>query len=137
MKIERYYGEHEGGTKFYEILIATSGSKAVWARRWGAMGASGQTQISLIGAADGVREAAKLMNTKRNRGYRFGPSELAEIDNDAQLRNYLVKHHHQVISAIYYPLVELIKDVSPDLVLPDPPRMTGPEPARNQEWGSW
>lgn len=137
MKIKRWYGEHEGGTKFYEVICAQVGVESVVIQRWGPIGKFGQTKHTTYGRGIGESQAAVVVNGKIKRGYRF-TDEIANVDNGAQIGAYLQRVHNTVSRDFQRLMLELLEIAGPDDTFATPAkREPEPELARNEHWGSW
>jgi len=145
--IEPRYLAHEGGTKFYEVIqfYNVDAKKFVVAKRWGAMGKSGEVKIDAYPTQrKAQQEAEKIIRSKEGRGYAIASknSGLHGLSTDSlgndelsrQLRNhYRSDYANAIASGLLIEEVEAISVEEDDVVVEEPM----PEPERGEEWGSW
>jgi predicted DNA-binding WGR domain protein len=134
MRIKRWYAVHDGGTKFYEVLFGRYETSTVVVQRWGAISSFGQVKVSTYGP-NGEMEAVKVVNAKSKRGYTFKMDEQI-VENDGQLEAYLVRTQKLVHNDVKWGLQQVLdaEQASGSRVSAVP---KGPEPTRNEFWGSW
>ena len=150
---EPRYLEHEGGTKFYEVIEFwnTDAKKFVMVKRWGKMGTVGETMIEEFNVMRACNAAAeKILKSKMGRGYSkqssthgfhsrsssLTPTELARLLG----AHYSSTHFTQkVIAHLNLDKIQgmeadmMIVDELSDIVSEEP----GPEPDRGESWASW
>jgi predicted DNA-binding WGR domain protein len=150
---EPRYLEHEGGTKFYEVIEFWNpdDKKFVMVKRWGKIGTTGETMVEAFGTMRACNSAAeKILKSKMGRGYSktasaqgfhgrgrsFTPTELVMLlGTHYQSKPFTQKvvdgldlHKIQGIEATH-----MIIDELDDIVTEEP----GPEPDRGESWGTW
>lgn len=152
--IESKLMEHEGGTKFYEVVqfINASGRRFAAVYRWGKMSAirgGGETKVDRFTDARRCNEAArKKVNEKSGRGYSearasFGLHPVSSLKVDDSLRLKLGEHYHdtETIDAIMNALGvdDVLTGSNADVALTDDVVVEepAPEPERGDDWASW
>lgn len=150
---EPRYLEHEGGTKFYEVIEFWNpdDKKFVLAKRWGKIGTVGETMIEEFNVMRACNAAAeKILKSKMGRGYAksassqgfhgrgrsFTSLELWNLlETHYQSRAFTTKIIHQLgLDKIQGMTADgIIIDEINDIVTEEP----GPEPDRGESWGTW
>lgn len=147
---------HEGGTKFYEIVLLNAADlkKFLVIKRWGkteARKGGGETQVIEYPTPRAALVAAeKLREDKAKRGYQitgamhgFGARSAFTGTDDIRsaVKGHYTKHWPMVLGHLGLDVIQgheatmMIVDEldSSDVVFEQPP----PEPDRGDSWGSW
>lgn len=155
IKISTEYLEHEGGTKFYEIVVvAVEGGPALVLNRWGKMehakrsGAGQVKRESCVSGAAGRQAMRAKFEEKSNRGYaapsakgpRFGIHLYVDRDLTVRSAAHALADHYGVAMADSI-LAELGVDTTGIAVSPSPtasaPKRPEPKIERGEDWGAW
>lgn len=137
--LTRRYAEHTGGTKFYEVIYAHSGTDSCLIQRWGALGKYGQVKHTYF-TGDNLaasREASRIVAGKQKRGYEFTGSESKVVIDGLEISEAMrVWQGHSFNDDVYHELTRLLD--SPEPTKPEAIVVSKPEPVRDDElWGSW
>ena len=147
------YLEHEGGTKFYEVIEFwnVAASKFVLAKRWGKVGTVGETMTDVFTTMRACNAAAeKILKSKMGRGYSKSESTIGfhtrnNSFSPADFERLLATHYQSrpftglIMDALSLNRIQgmsadtMIIDELSDIVLEEP----GPEPDRGESWASW
>jgi len=148
--VESEYLDHQGGTKFYEVvqLLNVEKKSFVVINRWGKIAeraGGGQVKIEKYRDARQCHEAArKKLDSKRHREYfnsvlKHGLHDCQKVDSDT-LPLWLGEHYRDTdnIDRILGELgvanvVGQILDEVNDIIVEEP----APEIIRGDDWGSW
>jgi predicted DNA-binding WGR domain protein len=150
---EPRYLEHEGGTKFYEVveLWNPDDKKFVLVKRWGKIGTTGETMVEEFNVMRACNAAAeKILKSKMGRGYaKSSTSEgihgRARSLSAKELMPLLDSHYksapftRKVMDYLHLNKIQgmeahmMIVDELSDIVSEEP----GPEPDRGESWGTW
>lgn len=143
------YMEHEGGTKFYEVVVlhAADFGKHLVIKRWGKIDTkTGGGEILITPATSArtaMQAASKIINGKKARGYSpaitmHGLHSLGTaIDGTEAIKDAIKAHYangwQQILRNMDFP--EYAQDVA--AVKASPPAKPEPEIDRGDNWGSW
>lgn len=151
---EPRYLEHEGGTKFYEVIEFWNpdDKKFVLVKRWGKIGTTGETMIEEFNVMRACNAAAeKILKSKMSRGYAkssssegihgrsrsFAENEVMPIlDTHYKSTPFIRKVIDQLnLNKIQGMTADMmiVDELADDIVVEEP----GPEPDRGESWASW
>jgi predicted DNA-binding WGR domain protein len=151
--VEPRYFEHEGGTKFYEVIQFHHLDKKCWVmvKRWGKLSAAGETMVESFSSARACQAAAeKIIKSKTGRGYLKTSSHegfhgRGTSYSESELLSAAVKHYglefgRRLAADLKIgdeirgkELTQVWMDEAADIVCEEP----APEPDRGESWASW
>lgn len=145
--IEPRWLSHDSGTKFYEVIqfYNVDAKKFVVAKRWGAVGKSGEVQIAEYPTSRRAQqEADKIIKSKLGRGYTVAQSSaglhgLSTDSMDADSLSRALRNHYRsdqanlISDSLNLASVMPVAVEDDEIVVEEP----APEPERGEEWGSW
>lgn len=150
---EPRYFEHEGGTKFYEVVEFWNpdDKRFVLVKRWGKIGTLGETMCESHSSLRACNAAAeKLIKSKMGRGYQRTPSTIglharARSFTEVELIGAIQSHYRSTpfLSELTAMLdVDKIRGLGADMLVVDElneivSEEPGPEPDRGESWGTW
>lgn len=156
---------HEGGTKFYEVMLlhTVEHSMHLLIKRWGktsAIHGGGEIQIAQFPNARKAQSAADtLISQKRSRGYeRQGGATIGLHGYGGEITGGSAGNIHGLLAAHYGKLnaAAIVREFAPELahelrgreitgvwidelgdVVSEGAKEPAPEPERGEGWGSW